>query len=84
MEEIQARKHAEDVWRVMAMLTREENEAAHGTLDAIRKTPAFSAAGSTFSDFFKLDEGWGSRVVARKWRTEDSEIIRNTLAAWLE
>lgn len=81
-EDLQARKHAEDVCRVMAMMTREESETAAGVLDAVRQSPVFTAAVATFSEFFKTDEDWGSRVVAERWQREDFQLIQNTLAAW--
>jgi hypothetical protein len=81
-EDLQARKHAEDVCRVMAMMTREESETASGILDAVRKSPVFDAGKATFPEFFKTDEGWGSQAVAGWWQADDFQIIQNTLAAW--
>lgn len=81
-EDRQARKHAEDVCRVMAMMTREESETAGNVLDAIRPTPVFAAATATFSAFFQRDEDWGAQAVAEKWRAEDFRLIKNALAAW--
>lgn len=81
-EDRQARKHAEDVCRVVAMVTREESETASGVLDAVRQSPVFKTAVTTFSEFFKTDEDWGSQVVAERWRRADFQLIQNTLAAW--
>lgn len=82
IEEGQARKHAEDVCRVMAMMTREESELAGNVLDAVRATPVFATATDTFSKFFQNNEGWGAQAVAGKWQIEDFRLIQNTLAAW--
>jgi hypothetical protein len=82
-EEQQAKKHAEDVCRVMAMVTREESDTAAGVLHAVRQAPAYVDAEATFSKFFKTDEGWGSQAVAGVWRREDFQLIRDTLATWL-
>ena len=84
LEEGQARKHAEDVCRVMAMMTREESETASDVLDAVRGSPVFTAAISTFSEFFKTEQGWGSQAVAGRWKPEDFQMIQNTLATWLK
>ena len=40
-EEGQARKHAEDVYRVLAMMTRDESDKASEILAEIRTTPAY-------------------------------------------
>lgn len=79
----EARKHAEDVCRVMAMMTQAESDRAVSVLDAVRTTSAFSAATEAFSKFFTKDEDWGSQAVTGQWRTEDYRIIHSTLAAWL-
>lgn len=81
-EDRQARKHAEDVCRVMAMMTRDESEIAGEVLDAVRQSLVFEAAVATFSEFFKTDEDWGSQAVAGRWQREDFQLIQNTLAAW--
>jgi hypothetical protein len=81
-EDRQARKHAEDVCRVMAMMTREESEFATSVLEVVRMTPVFAAATATFSESFQRDENWGSQVVTEKWQAEDLLLIQDTLAAW--
>ena len=81
-EDLQARKHAEDVCRVMAMMTREESDTASGVLDAVRKSPVFEAATAAFLEFFKTDEDWGSQAATGRWQVDDFQIIRSTLAAW--
>lgn len=83
VESLQARKHAEDVCRVMAMTTRGESESASDVLDAVRPCPAFAAASGAFSAFFKTDGDWGSQVVAKRWHADDFRLIQSTLAAWL-
>lgn len=82
MEESQARKHAEDVCRVIGMMTREESETTGVVLDTVRESPVFAVATTTFSEFYKTGEGWGSQAVAEQWQAEDFRIIQNTLATW--
>jgi len=82
LESRQARKHAEDAFRIVAMMTREESETAIKILEVVRGSPVCSAAKATLSQFFKSDDSWGSQVVEEKWQSEDFQIIQNTLAAW--
>jgi hypothetical protein len=82
LESSQARKHAEDVFRIVAMMTREESETAINVLEVVRDNPVCSAVKATLLQFFKSDENWGSQVVKEKWQSEDFQIIQNTLAAW--
>ncbi len=84
LENLQARKHAEDVFRIMAMMTREENESVSELLDAMRVSPVYRAAIEAFSQFFKTDEHWGSRAVSGRWQTEDFQMIQTTLATWFK
>jgi hypothetical protein len=82
IEEGQARKHAEDVCRVMAMMTREEGEHAGNILDEVRRAPVFVEASKTFATFFENDEDWASQVSVGMWQTEDFHLIQSTLASW--
>ena len=84
LESRQARKHAEDVCRVIAMMTREESEATGVVLDTVRGSPVYEAAKTIYSEFLKTDEGWGSQAVAERWQAEDFQIIQNTLATWFK
>lgn len=82
LESSQARKHAEDVFRIVAMMTRGESETANEVLEVVRGSPVFSAAVAMLSQFFKSDENWGSQIVEERWQPEDFQIIQNTLATW--
>lgn len=81
-EESQARKHAHDVCRVMAMTTRAENELTDQVLEAVRPTAVFADAADTLHKFFLSDEAWASQIEADMWRAEDFGLIRDTLATW--
>ena len=81
-EESQARKHAHDVCRVMAMITRKEGDLAAHVLETIRASAVFADAADTFSKFFGSEEAWGTRIVASTWRPEDLQLIQRTLATW--
>jgi len=82
LENRQARKHAEDVFRIVAMMTREESATTGIVLDAVSERPVFTEAKSTFADFFKADAGWGSQVVAGWWQPEDFQTMKDVLAKW--
>ena len=82
LEGSQARKHAHDVCRVMAMITREENELVPRLLKAVRPTPVFADAADTFRNFFLGDEAWVPQIEADMWRAEDFRLIQDTLATW--
>jgi hypothetical protein len=80
--ESQARKHATDLFRIVAMITREENDPIRGVLDAARSTKAFGKAQETFVDLFGKADSWGPRVVAPMWRAEDNQLIHGQLSDW--
>lgn len=82
IEEDQARKHAEDVCRVMGMLTREESELTGRVLDAVYMTPVFAEASEAVVKFFENADGWGTQVVEAMWQAEDLQRIQETLVAW--
>lgn len=81
-ESRQARKHAEDVFRIVAMITAEENEIGNGILKVVRGNSSYLVAATIFLQFFKTEENWGWRAVEEKWQLEDFQIIQNTLAGW--
>jgi hypothetical protein len=82
IEDGQARKHAEDVCRVTAMMTREEAEHAAEILEAVHEAPIFAEASKTFATFFQNDEDWAAQAAAGMWQTEDFHLIQSTLASW--
>lgn len=81
-ERAQAEKHAQDVCRAVAMMTRDESDAAGSVVEAIRTTPEFVKAGQAFAELFGAGGGRAARAVAPNWGTEDFVLIRKTLAAW--
>lgn len=81
-EDAQARKHANDVFRVIAMTTREENDLAANVLKATRDTAVFAHAADTCNEFFMSGGAWGTQIVAPQWRKEDFQLIQATLVRW--
>lgn len=80
-EEGQARKHAQDVCRVLAMMTRDEDAMAGRVLDAIRDTDVFGKTAGIRAEFFH-DGGWGTQAVEEFWLPEDLRLILTTLERW--
>lgn len=78
-----AKKHAQDVCRIVAMTTRDERDAVAEVLGAIRESPSFVQAVAIAAEYFH-SEGWGSAVVEFAWAPDDLQLIRDTLAAWFK
>lgn len=78
----QAIKHAQDVCRIVAMVTRDERDAAAEVLKSVRSTPQFSTAVKIFTEFFQPEKGWGVMATEASWEPADLQLIRDTLAAW--
>lgn len=78
----QARKHAQDLCRLIAMVTRDERDHAAEVVKAIRVTPEFNGAAAIFAESFQIDQGWGNILVADKWQPEDLVLIRGILVSW--
>lgn len=78
----QATKHAQDVCRVVAMVTRKERDQASNVVDVIQTTQVFAHARQTFSEFFETEQGWGTRNVSLMWTSDNFMLIQETLASW--
>lgn len=81
-ENRQAVKHANDLFKVIAMVTQEENEHISDVLVAVRGAECFDAAAQAYAEHFQADDGWGAQVVRDSWRPEDFAVIRSTLSEW--
>ena len=77
----QAIKHAQDVCRVVALVTRDENETAPTVVEALRATPEFTHATHIFNTLLTDDERLAAQIAAG-WSPEDLKIIRTTLSRW--
>jgi len=78
----QAQKHAADLFRIVAMITREENDGIPSVLHDARSADAFREAQETFGELFGSIDSWGIRVAGSNWREEDSELIQRELSQW--
>lgn len=77
-----ARKHAEDLMRIIAMTTRPEMDLAETMLAALRGTPSYVAASRIFAESFASEKGWAAPVVARSWRDDDFALMLQVLERW--
>lgn len=77
-----AKKHARDVYRVIAMMTRDESDAADEIVAALRDTQVFTAAAETFTSLFAPENAWAKQVAADMLRPAHLQQIQNKLAEW--
>ena len=78
----EAMKHARDVARIVAMMTRDERERALDVISEIGSRPYFAEAVAACDQLFLREDGWGGQVAARHWRPDDLRLIRDVLASW--
>ncbi len=79
---LQAIKHAQDVCRVVALVTRDESDTTATVVAGIRATPEFANATHVFNTLLTDDERLVTQITAG-WSSEDFNIIRSTLSSWL-
>ena len=80
----QAIKHAQDVCRIIAMMTRDEGDRALSVSKQFHHTPAFTVACDAVAHAFSGDQSWAPALVAEYWRDTDFALIRSTLATWFQ
>jgi hypothetical protein len=78
----EAMKHARDVARIVAMMTRDERERALDVISEIGRRAYFAEAVVACDQLFLREDGWGGQVAARHWRPDDFMLIRDFLASW--
>ena len=78
----QAIKHARDLFRVIAMTTREERDKAVEVKAAINTHPSFMDAIAIQKQFFGDRNRWGSLVVSTAWQGNDFELVQGMLENW--
>lgn len=79
---LEAMKHARDVARIVAMMTRDERERAQEVITEVRERLYFAEAVTACDQLFLRSEGWGGQVAARHWRANDFRLIRAVLGDW--
>ena len=79
----QSDKHAEDLIRVIAMMTRKENDSTGPVLDVLRGTQGFIEASRVYREHFSSEGQWGYQVAYRDgWSAEDLASVRQVLSSW--
>ncbi len=78
----QAIKHAQDVCRMVAMVSRDESDATPTIIEALRTTAEFQRAARIVAETFSNDDQWVSQVISESWSDESFAIIRSTLGRW--
>jgi hypothetical protein len=79
---LQAAKHAQDVYRVIAMMTMEERDRASEVVDLLSRTDAFNTAKQCWQNDFADNPIPVVRDLEAKWREGDQATIRGVLSGW--
>lgn len=79
-----AKKHGEDVYRALAMMTRPESEHVPAVLAAVRNGPAYADVSNIVAEYFGSELAWGSQNVGRSWQPEDRLTMDSLLADWFQ
>jgi len=75
-------KHAQDVYRVIAMMTMEERDRASEVVDLLSRTDAFNTAKQCWQNDFADNPIPVVRELEAKWREGDQATIRGVLSGW--
>lgn len=75
----QARKHAGDVFRSVAMMSEAERSAADLVFDEIRESNELQIAKQAVQDLFEKDETWANVVISKNWDQKDFNTIHDQI-----
>lgn len=78
----QAVKHAQDAYRLVAMITLKERDASLTVIDSIRKIVQFQRAVEIYTGFFIGNDGWANNILQDRWLAEDLAVINQILEQW--
>jgi len=78
----QARKHAQDVFRIVAMTTLEESDGIGEVLSTVCSTHAWQMASEIVQNYFLSKDGYGATVVSGYWSLEDQVLVTSLLTRW--
>lgn len=79
---VQAAKHAQDVYRIVAMMTMEERDRAREVVASIVETDAFRIATQCWRNHFSENPISVVQQLGAKWLSDDAATIRDVLAGW--
>jgi len=78
----QAAKHAQDTFRIVAMMTRGENDRTSSVLQSIRPAMTNLALPSICKQYFGDATSFGSVVTRDYWEPSSIDLIRSILGDW--
>lgn len=78
----QAAKHAQDVYRIVAMMTMEERDRASDVIASIVGTDAFRIAAQSWQNHFVEDPIPVVQQLGSNWQADDAATIRDVLSGW--
>ena len=78
----QAIKHGNDVFRIIAMMSRAERDSCEAVKEEIQGFPEFQHAAEIYRNFFVGAEQWADEVLQSNWLPEDRMIMHSVLASW--
>lgn len=82
-DELDARKHAQDLCRTVALMTANERRVTGEVCDYLRGSDSFQRSAREFDAYFGSEPAWGTQAVKEFWRPEDLSLMRGLLADWL-
>jgi hypothetical protein len=80
--QLQAIKHAQDVCRVIALVTPEERDVAGEVAVALRHQLPFQSAASIVDSHFRSDRNPAALSARNNWRQEDIVQVDKMLDHW--
>lgn len=82
--QFQAIKHAQDVCRILGLMTRDESDKVPSIVATLQSLPIFSNTKLIAGEFFGKEDGSGRRSASAQWRQEDLSILCETLVEWFK
>ncbi len=79
---VQAAKHAQDLYRVIAMMTLEERDRTSEVVESLIGTDAFAIAKQCWRNDFADNPIPIVRELGAKWQPDDAATIRGVLSGW--
>lgn len=81
----QAKKHAQDLWRIIALTTRDESDAISGELkSAVQKGLKYKSAKTALTQLFVPEDGFGGRAGSEDWEPNDVSTMQDMLTRWFD
>lgn len=78
----QAIKHAQDLCRIVASMTRDERETTDAICEALNGTPSFQRAALIWKDTFANERSPAVLSASLNWSPMDFEVIRSVGNSW--